>query len=240
MADDVSKGVGAGTPAADDTVTAGAGGEKIKTPEAAEPDKAPEGKEPAEVKTPLGGVSKEPKDGEGPEGGKEPDAEKKTPEGAPEKYERFKLPEGMEYDEQAAEMFGSFAKEQGLSQEGAQKAVDFYCSLVSKRIAKEREDFTRWCDGQEKSMKDDAEFGGARYEENLATARLGLEKLAPPELLEYVNHNWLGSFKPFVMMCFEAGKLVKEGALPPTGSGVGGAMSEAELAKKMFASEKKK
>lgn len=221
------------TKTAGNTETAGAGEEitEQKAPEAAEQDK-----EPAEVHTLLDGSKKD----EAP-----PDPDAQTPDPAdedkasPDAWEPFKLPEGMEYDEALGEKFGAFAKEQGLSQEAAQKFVDFYCRAVQNRIAAECEDFSRWADAQEKSMKDDAEFGGAAYEDNLRTARIGLEKLAPPELLEYVNHNWLGSFKPFVMMCWKAGKLLREGEVPAASPARGGTITEDELAEKMFGQQKK-
>ena len=259
MADDISKTAGnTEIPAADDTVTAGAG-EEIKAPEA-----AASGKEgsPDAGETLL---SSGPKDAQKDQTPPAPDADgadsadeaqnktKKAVRGdgaddakdaeseqaSPGDWSPFKLPEGMEYDEEAAAKFGAFAKEQGLTQEAAQKFVDFYCRAVQGRIAKEREDFSRWADAQEKAMKDDAEFGGAAYEDNLRTARIGLEKLAPPELLEYVNHNWLGSFKPFVLMCWKAGKLLREGEVPAASPARGGTITEDELAEKMFGQQKK-
>ncbi len=53
---------------------------------------------------------------------KKPDA----PQGAPEKYEDFKLPEGFQFDKAQLEAATTLFKESGLTQEGAQKLVDFY------------------------------------------------------------------------------------------------------------------
>lgn len=55
-----------------------------------------------------------------------------TKSGAPEKYEDFKVPEGFELDKDVATEATAIFKELGVSQEGAQKLVDFY-------IAKARE-----------------------------------------------------------------------------------------------------
>lgn len=55
-----------------------------------------------------------------------PSTEAKPAAGAPEKYEPFKAPEGFEIDAPTAEKAGAIFRELGLSQEQAQKLVDFY------------------------------------------------------------------------------------------------------------------
>jgi hypothetical protein len=50
----------------------------------------------------------------------------KAPEGAPEKYEAWTVPEGWSIDETASTEAGSLFKEMGLSQTQGQKLVDFY------------------------------------------------------------------------------------------------------------------
>src|SRR5687767_9805038 len=51
---------------------------------------------------------------------------KEAKPGAPEKYEAYKLPEGWELAEEVATEANTMFKELGLSQEAAQKLVDFY------------------------------------------------------------------------------------------------------------------
>lgn len=170
-------------------------------------------------------------------GNDKPDEAKKADakaEGAPENYEKFKLPEGMEYDEGLAAKFGEFAKSQGLSQERAQQFVDYYCGLMSDRVAFERQANEKWIDEQFKAMKSDPDFGGDKYEENLALAKEGLAKFAPKELVDYCDEHWLGSYKPFVIMCRNIGKLSAEDTQPGTIPAKGGKMTEDEFAKLMF------
>lgn len=57
---------------------------------------------------------------------------KATPEGAPEKYEPFKAPEGFEIDAPTAEKAGAVFRELGLSQTQAQKLIDFYASTSAE------------------------------------------------------------------------------------------------------------
>src|SRR6516164_9164013 len=52
--------------------------------------------------------------------------EESPPQGAPEKYEDFKTPEGFVLDQEAAGEFGALAKKGNLSQSFAQELVDFY------------------------------------------------------------------------------------------------------------------
>jgi len=58
------------------------------------------------------------------------------PEGAPEKYEAFKVPEGVTIDETAATEFGALAKELNLTQENAQKLVDYQIKFQQAQNAK--------------------------------------------------------------------------------------------------------
>ena len=55
---------------------------------------------------------------------KKPDA----PTGAPEKYADFKLPDGYQFDKAMLEQAQNLFKENGLSQDQAQKLVDFYAA----------------------------------------------------------------------------------------------------------------
>ena len=153
----------------------------------------------------------------------------------PEQYEAFKLPEGFEADEAMAKSYGELAKKLGLSQEKAQSLVDYYCKTISDRLAMEQNDFAKWADTQVKTLKDDADFGGAKFDENLALAKKGLSAVADETLLEYVNTNWLGSFAPFVKMCAKIGALVSEDkASQAKVSAPRGEMTESQLADLMF------
>lgn len=60
------------------------------------------------------------------EGEKKPEA---AP-GAPEKYEPFTLPEGLELDETVATEFTTIAKELNLPQDAAQRLVDFHIKTI--------------------------------------------------------------------------------------------------------------
>jgi len=58
------------------------------------------------------------------EGEKKPDT--KEPEGAPEKYEAFKVPEGFEMPEETTKEVAALFKDLNLSQSEGQKLIDYY------------------------------------------------------------------------------------------------------------------
>ncbi len=153
----------------------------------------------------------------------------------PDQYDDFKLPEGFEANEAMAKSYGELAKELGLSQEKAQKLVDYYCKSISDRAATEQKNFENWQAEQVKTLKDDADFGGAKFEENIALAKKGLSAVADKTLLEYVNSNFLGSYAPFVKMCAKIGALVSEDSASKVDvSKPSGQMTEEQLADLMF------
>jgi len=68
-----------------------------------------------------------------PKAGDEPKPAPKPPaEGAPEKYEAFKAPEGYELDAALVEKASPLFKELGLNQAQAQKLIDFYGDAALK------------------------------------------------------------------------------------------------------------
>lgn len=89
-------------------------------------------------------------------------------EGAPEEYETFTLPEGMELDDKVLEAATPLFKELGLNQGAAQKVVDLYNDLQAQQSNALAES---WANTQEewvKGINEHKEFGGAGLEGNLA------------------------------------------------------------------------
>lgn len=158
----------------------------------------------------------------------------------PEAYEKFSLPEGFEYDEGKAKEFGALAKELGLSQEKAQRLVDMYVGSLQQGLSAQIEAVTARNKGWQEAARNDKEFGGADFERNLAVANEGLRRLGTPELISYLEESGLGNHPEVIRLCWRAGRLAGEDHQPDGGYTPGGrgAMSEAELAKKLFASEK--
>jgi len=133
--------------------------------------------------------------------------------GAPEKYEDFNLPEGMEIDKERMEGFVPVAKELGLSQEKAQKLVDFYAADVKKHFDSWQ---TAWNDTQTKwrdATKADPEVGGANLETSLTAARHVLKELGTPALVEALDLTGMGNHPELVRLLSKIGKLMKEDSI---------------------------
>jgi hypothetical protein len=147
--------------------------------------------------------------------GKEP----KAPAGAPEKYEDFKLPDGVKLDPQVLEKEAlPMFKELGLSQEGAQRLVDFH----TKQLAAAAEASTKlWKDTQQAwvaEIKADPEIGG-----KLDLVRTTVSKaidgvLGPklgPQFREAMDFTGAGNNPAFIRGFYKFAELVTEGSHVP-------------------------
>lgn len=136
------------------------------------------------------------------------------PAGAPEQYEAFKVPEGVTIDETAATEFGTLARELNLTQENAQKLVDYQIKFQQAQNAK--------LDALTRKQSDDwrAETLKAYKPEELADARRGF-KSAPKDVQEMLAACGFDNHKSFVEFFATVGKSLKEDKFE-TGKGKGG------------------
>lgn len=114
-------------------------------------------------------------DGKGAEGD-DPSKEPESQPGAPENYENFKLPEGQVIKPEVLEDFVPLAKELGLTQEQAQKLVDFNAGMLEAEIKEQDDAFLAQKAQNIKDLKADKELGGGNYEKTVASATKPLHK----------------------------------------------------------------
>lgn len=141
------------------------------------------------------------------------DDKPKVDEGAatsPESYSDFKLPEGVELDSLALEKAAPIFKELDLTQEQAQKLVDLQAEMVQEGTRSQEETLNQLIDGWQEESKNDKEFGGEKFEENAAVARLAVEKFGTPELKQLMEDHGVGSHPEMVRFMWNIGKLLKE------------------------------
>jgi len=101
----------------------------------------------------------------------EPPKEEPKPK-APEEYAEFAIPEGTTLDEQTATEFKGLAKELDLTQEEAQKLLDFGGGKLRAQL---EAPYKVWNEMQAKwqaEVKADPEIGGTKYDESVKTAAL--------------------------------------------------------------------
>lgn len=141
------------------------------------------------------------------------DAEESAEDDAPEAYADFDLPEGMELNEavnaEATELF----KESGLSQEQAQKFVTLFADKIQASVDAQAESFSQLMDDWQTSSKNDKEFGGDKFDENIGIAMAALDKFGTPELKEFLQAHGAGNHPEMIRFMVKVGRLTKEDTL---------------------------
>lgn len=116
--------------------------------------------------------------------GKPADDKGAKPEGAPEKYENFSAPEGVELDTETLGEFTAVAKELNLSQEKAQKLVDFGPKILQKAQEVQMQKWVEIREGWVSDLKADKEFGGDKLPETVERAKRALSKFGDEKLVK--------------------------------------------------------
>jgi len=96
--------------------------------------------------------------------------------GAPEKYADFKLPEGFDMDSEALTEFLPLAKEAGMTQETAQKAIGLHTKAIGAIMGKMEAHRNEAYKTVMAEVKADSLLGGTKYEENVGKINSVLNK----------------------------------------------------------------
>ena len=129
-------------------------------------------------------------------------AEQPLKAGAPEVYE-FKAAEGQTFDPEFVKGYSEVARELNLTQEAAQTMIDKVGPVLAQQqaaqIAQVRND---WAE----ASKVDAEFGGTKFNENLAIAKQSIDKFATPEFKQMLDDTGLGNHPEWIRYCYRVSK----------------------------------
>jgi hypothetical protein len=164
---------------------------------------------------------------EGEKGEKKTDAEKSDAkgddkgevDGAPETYEDFVLPEGIERDEAGLEEFSALAKEFDLPQAAAQKLVDLQASVVQRQADAA---WQVWADKQNewaKEVRNDKELGGDNIAGSKAAAKAFVLKFGGEEALEILRLTGASNHPKVFGALARAGKELAEDEIVPGNTG---------------------
>jgi hypothetical protein len=149
----------------------------------------------------------------GDKGGKDDKGDDDEESGAPESYEQFTVPEGIEIDETVLTEFSEVAKELNLNQSQAQRLID----LESKRAEASQQAMQEAFETQQeqwvKELKDDKDFGGDSFDSNLGLAVKVINKFGGPELKEVLDTSGMGNNPELVKMFNKIGKAISEDSL---------------------------
>lgn len=129
---------------------------------------------------------------------------------APETYEAFKLPEGLEADEKAVEAASVVFKELDLTQDQAQKLVDLQATAVADAGKAQMDAWEATNAEWVKAAKDDKEIGGTEFDANMVVAREGVTKFGTEEFKEMLNVTGVGNHPEMIRFLHRVGKAVSD------------------------------
>lgn len=144
--------------------------------------------------------------------------EAKALEGAPEAYEDFAAPEGMELNAETLTSFKEFAKSANLPQAKAQALVDMATGLVANAQTAQAEAFSAEADGWREATINHPEFGGTKLAENLPLAVKARDTFGSPALKELLDASRLGDHPEVVALFVRVGKAISEDTFVPGGT----------------------
>lgn len=128
--------------------------------------------------------------------------------GPPEKYE-FTMPEGVELDTALAEKVDPVLRELGLSNEQANKLAATFAEYRASETQRQSDAYAQQVEEWGKSARDDKEFGGAAFDENVKHAQAAIGKFGSPELKAMLADG-LGNHPELIRFCVRIGKAIGE------------------------------
>ena len=156
--------------------------------------------------TPVSGATDDNTGGETATG-EETDASSQTP---PDTYADFVMPEGVELDSALLTEAAPLFKELGLNQDQAQKLVDFQAKQAKASSESQVDAFNQLMNDWQGQSKNDKEFGGDKFEENVGIARSAIDKFGTPELKQLLEEHGVGNHPEVIRFMVKVGKLTAE------------------------------
>tara|TARA_R110002051_G_scaffold118355_1_gene192101 strand:- start:2602 stop:3234 length:633 start_codon:yes stop_codon:yes gene_type:complete len=141
------------------------------------------------------------------EEGQTEDKEKVTEEaGAPEEYSVFDLPEDFSFNDETLSDYHTFAKENKLTQDQAQRGVDMVAKMKEAEMAQWVEQQKSWVE----DAKSDTEYGGEKFDENISIAVKARDSFGTPEFNKMLDSSGLGNHPEMIRFLNRVGKAISE------------------------------
>lgn len=160
------------------------------------------------------------------------EADDKKANEVPEKYEDFKFPEGVEVDAEALTSFQALAKELKLPQAAAQKLVDFQAGAMKKAQESAQKSWDDLQNTWVSAAKADKEFGGAKFDENIALAKKAKAAFGNDEFSKVLDQTGVGNNPEMIRFLVKVAKTIKEDEVIVGGAGA----APKDVAARMFPS----
>mgnify|MGYP001241283752 CR=1 FL=1 len=144
---------------------------------------------------------------------------------APETYEVFELPENFDMNEETLGEYHTFAKENNLTQEQAQRGVDMVAQMKKAEMNQWVEQQKSWVD----DAKSDTEFGGDKFDQSISVAVKARDSFGTPEFNEMLDSSGLGNHPEMIRFLSRVGKQISEDGVVVGGSSISNQTREAVL-----------
>jgi hypothetical protein len=125
------------------------------------------------------------------------------------KYD-LKLPEGTLLTQAEVDKIVSFAKDQGLSQESAQKLVEREHEILANYKNNQEQQFEQMREQWFKQVEGDKELGGDNLKATAEMARRALDKFAPDSLKKFFAESPYGNHPDVIRMFSKIGKAMQD------------------------------
>jgi len=130
----------------------------------------------------------------------------------------LKLPEESHLTQAEVDEIASFAKEQGLSQEAAQKLLDREHSAIGKYKDTQLQQFEQLGQEWRKAVESDPAIGGDNLKATAENAKRALDKFAPESLKKFLNESPYGNHPDLVRLFANIGKAMQDDKMVLAGS----------------------
>lgn len=129
--------------------------------------------------------------------------------GAPEEYGTFDLPDDFDMNQDTLAEYHTFAKENNLTQEQAQRGVDMVAQMKQAEMQQWVEQQKSWVE----DAKADAEYGNDKFDESIAVAVKARDSFGTSEFNEMLDSSGLGNHPEMIRFLHRVGKAISENSV---------------------------
>lgn len=135
------------------------------------------------------------------------------PTGAPEKYEAFKVPEGLSLEGEQLQAFEALAKEANMTQDAAQAALDMGAKAVQDAMSAADQAYTDQVAGWLDASKKLPDLGGENFDKTIAECAAVFDAAGDVgnELRAALNETGMGNHPAMIKFVHQFHQFVKEG-----------------------------
>jgi len=129
--------------------------------------------------------------------------------GAPEEYGTFDLPDDFDMNQDTLAEYHTFAKENNLTQEQAQRGVDMVAQMKQAEMQQWVEQQKSWVE----DAKADAEYGNDKFDESISVAVKARDSFGTSEFNEMLDSSGLGNHPEMIRFLHRVGKAISENSV---------------------------